>query len=232
MQYGIKNIEFDNLYFWFYFLETAFPNGYNEEKDISVGEIIEKVFNMDVNKATNWVNNFTGYYEGVMDESDGYLENPNVLTIKLAQDIFLNIEFHPGDTIYYFNSIQIGCTGPHWQLYCLTWNELVEISNKALDSDYIFLLLLPITAITNEDNLEKISKLIIEKISVFKGISHEMDMGLVDAIIEGLYIEEGFSQEKDVGVVCKNNYSVRFPNVENADEIRKINDLLFELMEV
>lgn len=231
MQYGIKDISFDNHYFWFYFLETAFPNGYNEERDVSVGEIIEKIFNIDINKATNWINNFTGYYEGVMDESDGYLENPNLLTIKLAQGIALNIEFHPGDTIYYFNSMQIGCTGPHWQLYCLTWKELIEISNKAKESAYLFLLLLPITAITKEDNKEEVSKLIIERISVFKGISHEIDMDLIDAIINGIYINEGFLEEKDLGIVCKNNYSVRFHTEENIDKIRKINELLSEIME-
>ncbi|MDP4147360.1 MAG: Imm19 family immunity protein [Bacillota bacterium] len=231
MQYGIKDIGFDNYYFWFYFLETAYPNGYNEEADVSVGEIIEQIFDIDINKTSNWVNNFTGYYEGVMDESDGYLKNPNILAINLAQDIVFKIEFHPGDTIYYFNDIQIGCTGPHWQLYCLTWKELIEISGKAKDSDYIFLLLLPITAITSEDNLEEIRKLIIEKISGFKAISHEKDMDLVNAIIEGLYIDEGFSEEKDLGVVCKNNYSARFPNVESMDKIRKLNKLLVQIRE-
>ena len=63
-----------------------------------------------------WWETFTGYYESVLDESDGYLEEPVTLNEALSQDKILKIEFHPGDILYFINDEEIGSTGPHWKL--------------------------------------------------------------------------------------------------------------------
>lgn len=187
MKINIDYINFDNKYFWLYFLATSFPNGYNEEIDMSAGEIFEVIFNLDNDETSKWVDNFTGYYEGVIEENDGYIDNPSTVILKLNKDANLKIEFHPGDTIYYINENIIGCTGPHWELYAIKWNEIVKFSEGSLYPDYAFWLLLPMAAVTSENNIEEVKRVIIERLKIFKYISHERDCDLVNAIISGIY---------------------------------------------
>lgn len=44
----------------------------------------------------------------------GFVNAPKAVVIKLANGYEFCIEFHPGDTIYYINGNQIGCTGPSY----------------------------------------------------------------------------------------------------------------------
>ena len=58
----------------------------------------------------DWIDNLTSYYDGVFDENDGYVDTPKAVAIKLSNGDEFCVEFHPGDTIYYINDVQIGCT--------------------------------------------------------------------------------------------------------------------------
>ncbi len=52
---------------------------------------------------TGWWDNFTKYYDGVLEESDGYVDEPETLICELAPAQTLKIEFHPG--IQYISSM-------------------------------------------------------------------------------------------------------------------------------
>ncbi|MDE6053434.1 MAG: hypothetical protein K2G55_06690, partial [Lachnospiraceae bacterium] len=66
----------DNFMPWFFM--TNFPEGIDKLKDCSLFEIIQENCILD----ETWVDNLTGYYEGVLDENDGYVENPKAIMIK------------------------------------------------------------------------------------------------------------------------------------------------------
>ena len=68
--------DIDCLNFWINYFSCYYQNGYNELNDISVSEHIEDLY---TEKVQNWWEQFTRYYEDVLDESDGYLDNPTTL---------------------------------------------------------------------------------------------------------------------------------------------------------
>lgn len=64
--------------FFVWFIMNCFPKGIDEENDMSMYEVIEN-YSFD----TNWVNKLTNYYDGVFEENDGYVDNPNSLIAHL-----------------------------------------------------------------------------------------------------------------------------------------------------
>lgn len=133
--------------FWSFFLSKSYPNGYFEEEDIELSEYIREKYNVSL----EWVDEFTKYYDGVMDEKDGYVENPRKVIVDFANSNLLEVEFHPGDTIFYLNKESIGCTGPHFNLHKISWTEfkalLVDVDNK----EWRFFMLLPMIYIKEDE---------------------------------------------------------------------------------
>ena len=116
-------------------------------EDISVSELMYELCTEEIG---SWWERFTGYYAGVLDESDGYLEEPTTLEVLLAKDRVLKIEFHPGDILYFINDELIGSTGPHWKLQTVPYEEVKRL--LALENgSQLFLLLLPLAVIKQED---------------------------------------------------------------------------------
>ena len=112
--------DIDCLNFWINYFGCCYPNGYDESNDISVSELMEELC---IEEVGNWWEQFTGYYEGVLDESDGYLENPTTLEEELLPGKILKIEFHPGDILYFINGEQVGSTGPHYELQRIPYEK-------------------------------------------------------------------------------------------------------------
>ena len=78
----------------------------------------------------DWIDNLTSYYDGVFDENDGYIDTPKAVAMKLSNGDEFCVEFHPGDTIYYINDIQIGCTGSSYMIRNISLAQFYEyISN-------------------------------------------------------------------------------------------------------
>jgi hypothetical protein len=145
----------DKLTFWTFFFAKCYPNGYDENQDIELSEFIRNKYNLSL----NWVDEFTKYYDGVLDEEDGYVENPRKLSVRLKNDNQLEIEFHPGDTVFYLNKENIGCTGPHFYIHKIS---LAKLKDLVLDSDYTeekFFLLLPMVFV-EENEIEEMTSII------------------------------------------------------------------------
>ena len=143
---SLHDINFSNLEFWIGFMATSFPNSLEEETDLSLTDLMVD----EGMGATNWWRKFTKYYDGVIDESDGYLEGPETLIYELTPTQSLKIEFHPGDTVYYINDNQIACTGPHYIIQKIPFKELLNF----MEDKRVFLLLLPLAAIDTSDKNE------------------------------------------------------------------------------
>ena len=151
----LSEIGFHNQNFWWYFFKAEFPNAYIEDEDLSIDEILEPYEPKD---ELEWVNAFTQYYDGVIDETDGYLDNPTTLETKISIDKVLKIEFHPGDTIYYINEVEKGCTGPHWSLQAFPYSEIKNITTH--DNGIIhFLLILPLVYVSVDEFDEALLKM-------------------------------------------------------------------------
>ena len=118
---------------------------------------------------------FLKEYDGVFDEEDGYIENPRKLSVRLKNDNLLEIEFHPGDTVFYLNKENIGCTGPHFYIHKISLAQLKEL---VLDTDFAeekFFLLLPMVFI-EENEIEEMTSIISQYLVKlpFKAEDHEI----------------------------------------------------------
>ena len=120
----------------------------------------------------DWIDNLTSYYDGVFDENDGYVDTPKAVAIKLSNGDEFCVEFHPGDTIYYINDIQIGCTGPHYMIRNISLAQFYEYTSNMNDSEKIFLLPMVKITLEEKDELAKVIKLILS-IADLQGCSIE-----------------------------------------------------------
>lgn len=142
----INDLKFSNQKFWTNFFATSFPTSLDEETDMSLSEMIEENCSTD----TEWWKKFTKYYDGVLDESDGYIDNPEIVICNLTATQTLKIEFHPGDTVYYVNDKQIACTGGEYSIHIFPFTNLLKYAEE-INGNRIFFLLLPLTIIKKQD---------------------------------------------------------------------------------
>ena len=92
----------------------------------------------------------------------------------------LFIEFHPGDTIYFIDDNEIGCTGPEYVIQKINWTEFCKYTETLSSGEKI--LLLPMLAFDNEDQ-ELLQQVIYEGLRV-TGIK-EADFEIIcNAIME------------------------------------------------
>jgi hypothetical protein len=127
-------------------MATSFPTALDEETDMSLTELMTENGMLD----TSWWDKFTKYYDGVLEKSDGYVDEPEILICELAPIQTLKIEFRPGDTVYFINDKQIACTGGHYDIQVIPFKELLN----SIKDRQIFLLLLPLAVIDNQDKDE------------------------------------------------------------------------------
>jgi len=59
-----------------------------------------------------------------LDETDGYIDNPETVICNLTATQTIKIEFHPGDTVYYVNDKQIACTGGEYNIQIFPFTAL------------------------------------------------------------------------------------------------------------
>ena len=77
-----SSLQLHNKYFGVWFLMNNFPEGINILNDCSIAEIVEE--NCNIEKA--WVDDLTGYYHGVFEENDVYVENPKTIMLRLSSE--------------------------------------------------------------------------------------------------------------------------------------------------
>lgn len=141
--YSIDDI-INNNSFWIYFLSVNFPNAYDEITDTDISELLDE-YDYD----SKWIDEFTQYSEEIFYENDGYVDNPNTIDLNLNGHDF-RIEFHPGDTVYFLDGQEIGCTGGHFILKKIDFRFFSEITD-GIEDIRIFLLVMPMVYVKNTD---------------------------------------------------------------------------------
>ncbi len=179
MKYSFDEVA-DNNSFWLYFISTQFSHAFDEESDTCLCEFMDEEYNLD--ECDEWINEFTQYYDGVIDENDGYVDNPNSVNLVLNNHRF-RIEFHPGDTLYFLNGNEIGCTGSHFILKTLSFQHFTELI-KNVEDVRIYLLVLPMLAL-EEPNISYIRQ-IIKSGLVSLSFQNELTDIITEMIISGL----------------------------------------------
>ena len=173
----------DNNYFWLYYLSTSFPLAIDAKEDVSLSEYIYENYDC-VTSASEWVNSFVQYTDNIIEENDGYVENPTSIIFSVDNEEY-TIQYHPGDTLYLYNGSLIASTGPHYDIHKISFQLLQSITNK-IDDVQKALLILPIVYI-NQFEEEK-SKNLIHKLIVELPINSEHYDKITDMIVEGLKV--------------------------------------------
>lgn len=170
----------DNNSFWIYFLCTNFPNAFDDDSDTGLNDFIYDEYEYD----DDFINEFTQYSEDIFYTNDGYVDNPNTIEIPLENHIF-KIEFHAGDTVYFLDNNEIGCTGSHFVLRKIsvqTFNSIID----GVQDTRIPLLILPMLALNdNEQDIANIGKIIQAGLNCIN-IKKEHINKITDMIISGL----------------------------------------------
>ena len=117
-----------------WFLMSNFPEGIDVDEDVSLSEILSSG---PIDK--QFIDDLTQYYDGVFDEYDGYVECPNAIRLDLNGNAY-EIEFHPGDTVYYLNGEQLGCTGPEYFTKRIPLGQYKEFAAGLSSKEQLFLL--------------------------------------------------------------------------------------------
>ena len=149
---SIDELNFDNKPFWRGYFLIGYGEAYCEELDMSIWDMEEEIIR---DGDLEYWNEFTGWYEGIIEESDGYLDEPAYFETYIdAMNRTLKIEFHPGETVYFLDGEEVGCIGPH----SVTRHPLSFIAMKSiLDGAYgdiLFFLLFPMVELAEEDRVE------------------------------------------------------------------------------
>lgn len=148
----IEELTFDNKAFWHVYFLCGYGEFYCEELDMSVMDMEEEI-NQDGD--LEYWNEFTGWYEGIFEESDGYLDEPTYLETYIdAMNKTLKIEFHPGETVYFLDGEEIGCIGPHSVTrQPLSFTAMKSVLDGAF-GDILFFLLFPMVELEEGDRVE------------------------------------------------------------------------------
>jgi len=105
-------------------------------------EAVFELLGVSEEAVDSWWNTFTGWYEGVFDEADGWVDDPGVIEAPLAGGVSLTVEFHPGQTRYLVtaaDSIEgqlLGEISGHWRLPMLRWSEAARLPHVTADSGW------------------------------------------------------------------------------------------------
>ncbi|MEN7550006.1 Imm19 family immunity protein [Rapidithrix thailandica] len=146
-----KDIEFDNLNFWHFYISYCF-RGFDEQKELNIDEAIREV--VDIEKHIPF---FKDWYDEFCSDEVGTVENPKVIAGKLTEDISFAIEFHSSETTFFLNSKYIGNQGGHFEAWFLTLKELISFDKY----EKLFLLLLPMTGV--EENKRELAESLVSK---------------------------------------------------------------------
>jgi hypothetical protein len=206
----------DNAFFWYAYI--SWFRGYDEINEINIYEAHE-IIGIDREKLTDWQKQF---FPQNKDE-----EIVRVIEGKLNENITFLIEFYDSEVVFFLNDIYIGNLGGHFEAWFLTWDELLAFQQF----EYIFLLLLPMTAI-EKHQIEDAKTVIQNHLKTIPKFEKNAEY-IAKCILNGLLIEGQFSKQDEVGIVNNQNHSVR--NIEKypryKEDVIELNRTLKKLVD-
>ena len=147
---GIDDVDFENRRFWRCFFRAEWGSAYDEETDVSAAELMDEQCPLSEDER-NWWYAFIGYSKDIFTSSDGYVPNPSTFQAELDGGRIFKIEFYPGDTVYYIDGQEIGCTGPHdRKISPIPYHEAEKWLGRE-QGEPLFFLLLPMARLADHD---------------------------------------------------------------------------------
>lgn len=137
--------------FWYSYFRIAYG-----KRDPELDErVLEASFGVTDKEAHQWYREFAGWYDGVIDDSDGQVAEPGLLELPLVGGGVLVVEAHPGDI--YVHRPSSGVTerdiianfGPH--SWIPEWS-VDGAARQAGTDPLVFLVLAPLIRLTPGDD--------------------------------------------------------------------------------
>ena len=200
----------DNTFFWYVYISLF--RGYDEINEINIDEALE-IIGIDRDKLYEWEIEFFAQNENE--------ELARFIGWKLDENITFSIEYRDSEVVFFLNDIYIGNLGGHFEAWFLTWDELLAFQQF----EYLFLLLLPMTAIEKHQT-DEAKQIIQNHLKTIPRFENHIEY-IAQCILNGLIIEEPFFVQNEVGIVNNQNHSVRntekYPRyIEDVIELNKI----------
>jgi len=217
MDRQIKQIDLrGNTFFWYTYISRF--RGYDEINEINIDEALE-VIGMDSEKLAEWEKQFFSQTEN--EEFTRFIGG------KLNENITFSIEFEDNEVVFFLNDIYIGNLGRHFEAWFLTWEELLAFQQF----EYLFLLLLPMTAI-EKHKTDEAKQIIQNHLKTIPKFENHIEY-IAQCILNGLIIEKPFFEQDEVGIVNNQNHSVR--NIEKypryREDVIELNKILKKITE-
>ena len=206
----------DNTYFWCAYI--SWSRGYDDINEINIDEALE-IIGIDSEKLSEWENQFFS--------RNKEKEFARFIGGKLNEYITFSIEFQDFEIVFFLNDIYIGNLGGHFEAWFLTLDELLVFQQF----EYLFLLLLPMTAI--EKHQTEDAKIAIQNhLKTIPKFENHVEY-ITQCILNGITIEEPFFVQNEVGIMNNQNHSVR--NIEKypryKEDVIELNRVLKKLVE-
>jgi hypothetical protein len=206
----------DNTFFWYAYM--SWFRGYDDINEINIDEALE-VIGIDKEKLAEWERQF--FPQNKDEDIVRFIE------VKLNENITFSIEFQDNEIVFFINDIYIGNLGGHFEAWFLTWDELLAFQQF----DYLFLLLLPMTAI-DKHQIEDAKSIIQTHLKIIPKFEYHVEY-IAQCILNGLTIDETFFVQNGVGIVNSQNHSVR--NVDKypryREDVKELNMTLKKLVD-
>lgn len=205
----------DNTFFWYSYI--SWWRGYDEAKEINIGEAIE-VIEINQEEFRKWEKQF-------------FPQNKDAQAIrfiggKLTDEISFCIEFQNTEIVFFINDTYIGNLGGHFEAWFLTWDELLAFQQF----EFLFLLLLPMTAIETHQT-EQARMMIQNHLKTIPKFENHAEY-IAECILNGIIIEKPFFVQNGIGLVNHQNHSLR--NIEKypryQDDVIKLNAILHKFL--
>lgn len=224
-----------NPAFWVGYLCSGFGQ---VGEPFELGEVLH-LFGVDERRTVRWWHDFTGWYEGIFEETDGVVDDPSTVTLEFRRGMKLSIEFHAGDTFYLLNtpnnlSELIGNVGPHWVLPALRWPEAVALAEAAATNTpqhslnhLALLLLLPCVWLTEGDDLGHASE-VVKRAWLESNLAGSREAGILSQTwARAVDVRNAYRWwlDGEAGWVTDAEWSVRHVKKPPAD-VQRINSLL------
>ena len=211
----------DNLNFGVELLMN-FPFAYDHDSETALYDFVAEHYEMP---SREWSIEFSGARDAAGNEVEPW--DGTVLEVAINAQVALFVEFHPCETVYFFNDTYLGNTGGHFHLSLLKWDEFLRIVELREQSTLLFFLLLPLV-VGSRAEAAAIRQEIAKRLEVLPFRKEHRP-----TIAGYLYSHTTFDDDNDqlfaedpaLGTVCHRNHSERNPANE-AGAIVEVNRLI------
>lgn len=111
----------------------------NHESETMLDEFLAEHYRMPDEQ---WHQELSGGLDAHGQEAEPW--NGTTIKLKINDKVTFFVEYHPFETIYFFNDLYLGNTGGHYHLSLFTWDEFLQITGKREKETLLFFLLLPL----------------------------------------------------------------------------------------